>query len=145
MNRELNLDDKGCIDPLTSMGSFFFAWIDDFILGSKGTEEDHRRHFKKLLYHINRLGLKLNIKKSFFFINILKDECSLLGFTISRGKLVPNAKKMNVISSFPVLNTRQDRTTKIFGVFDIYQNTGSSINFRPFNNFDPLNIYYKRI
>ena len=68
VNRELNLDDNGCIDPLTTMKSWFFAWIDDFILGTKGTEEDHRHHLQKLLYRINRLGLKLNIKKSFFLL-----------------------------------------------------------------------------
>ena len=31
-----------------------------------------------------------------------------MGFTISQRKLVPNAKKLDVISSFPVLNTRQE-------------------------------------
>ena len=31
-----------------------------------------------------------------------------MGFTISRGKMVPNAKKLDVISSFPVPKTRQE-------------------------------------
>ena len=31
-----------------------------------------------------------------------------MGFTISRGKLVPNAKKLDVISSFPVPKTQQE-------------------------------------
>ena len=57
------------IDPLSTNTTNFKFWIDDFLISSVGTLQKDMMDVDKFLYRLNRLGLKINIPKSEFFIN----------------------------------------------------------------------------
>ena len=108
VNKQLSLNDDGLFDPLTTPNSYFKSWYDDLLIATIGDEETHKEHVKKFLYRINRLGLKINLEKSEFFINIQSDNFKLLGFEIDQGKIIPNKKKLNVLKDFKSPKSTQD-------------------------------------
>ena len=65
------------IDPLSTNTTNFKFWIDDFLISSVGTLQKHMMDVDKFLYRLNRLGLKINIPKSEFFIKVKEDKFKL--------------------------------------------------------------------
>ena len=100
ITREMNLNDRGEFDPLDSEDSLFKNWVDDLLLGTHNSENRHKAGLLKFVHRLARLGIKINIKKSKFFINVKKDSFSLLGFDIREGKIVPNSDKLDCIKRF---------------------------------------------
>ena len=52
------------------------AYIDDLLVLSKGTYEDHLEKLDSVLYRLGQAGLKVNAKKSFF----ARSELEYLGY-----------------------------------------------------------------
>ena len=100
VGREMSLSDAGLFDPLTTNRTMLKFWIDDFLIGSVGNEEEHAVLLDKFLYRLNRLGLKINIRKSSFFVKIKTDTFKLLGFQVKKGKIVPDTNKISIIKDF---------------------------------------------
>ena len=97
VNQQLNMDDHGLFDPLSTNTTNFKFWVDDFLISSVGTLQKHMNDVDKFLYCLNRLGLKINIPKSEFFIKVKEDNFKLLGYEIDKGKIIPNKSKLNIL------------------------------------------------
>ena len=100
VNKQMSLCDKGLFDPLNTPNSYFKTWYDDFCIATVGDEELHKEHLQRFLYRINRLGLKINLEKSEFFINVKCENFKLLGYEVDHGKIIPNKNKLNILKDF---------------------------------------------
>ena len=101
---QMNLNDKGDYAPLKSMKS----WFDDLYLFTKGNKSIHKKELELFFYRIHRLGMKINVKKCEFFKEIQSDEIKILGFTISKGQLVPQKSKISNLIEFPLPTTKTE-------------------------------------
>ena len=108
INKQMNINDAGLYDPLSTPNSFFKAWFDDLSIATKGDEDLHKKQLEKFLYRIHRLGLKINLEKSDFFIKVQSDNFKLLGFEVEKGKIIPNKAKLNVLKDFKTPKNTQD-------------------------------------
>jgi len=105
VNQQLNMDDNGLFDPLSTNNTNFKFWIDDFLISSVGTLQKHMIDVDKFLYRLNRLGLKINIPKSEFFIKVKEDNFKLLGYEVDKGRIIPNKNKLNILKDFKTPNS----------------------------------------
>ena len=108
VNKQMSLNDEGLFDPLSSPASFFKAWFDDLSIATVGNDKLHKEYLQKFLYRINRLGLKINLEKSEFFIKVQSDNFKLLGFEVEGGRIIPNKKKLNVLKDFKSPKSTQE-------------------------------------
>ena len=108
INKQMNIDDSGLYDPLSTPSSYFKAWFDDLSIATRGDEELHKKHLGIFLHRIHRLGLKINLEKSDFFIKVQSDNFKLLGFEVDKGKIIPNKAKLNVLKDFKTPKSTQD-------------------------------------
>ena len=69
------------------------AYIDDLLLLSKGSWEDHLERLEEVLKRLHAKNLKVNPLKSFFGIN----EIEYLGYIISQDGIKPQPKKVKAI------------------------------------------------
>jgi hypothetical protein len=64
------------------LGIFCHAYLDDVVIYTKGSLEQHKEHVSKVLASLNENGLRLKPHKCKWF----KRECDFLGFTVTCGK-----------------------------------------------------------
>ena len=69
------------------------AYLDDLLVISKDTFEEHLEHIEKVLTRLNEASLKVNISKSTFCAT----ELEYLGFWITRKGIQPITKKIQAI------------------------------------------------
>jgi len=115
LKEQLNLDDAGAYSKL-NMHIFF----DDIIVCSR-SHEDHMKQLELFFSRLARLGLKLNMQKSRCFVNLHTDSVDILGFTIEKGKLQPQAKKLKTILEFPPPKNIRD-VQKFLGYLNFLRN-----------------------
>ena len=77
------------------LDDFASAYLDDVLIYTNGSLEDHRAHVNKVLDALREAGLQLDIKKCEFKVKSIK----YLGFIIETGKgLLMDPKKIEAIS-----------------------------------------------
>ena len=91
----MSLSDDGLFDPLTNNQSYMKFWIDDFLVASMGIDDELAVLLDKFLYRLRRLGLKINLQKSSFFVKIKTDTFKLLGFQVKKGKIFQLSKTLH--------------------------------------------------
>ena len=69
------------------------VYLDDLLVITKGTFEDHLEKLDGVLAKLMKAGLKVNLKKSFFACT----ETDYLGYRITREGLKPQQKKIEAI------------------------------------------------
>jgi hypothetical protein len=69
------------------------AYIDDLLVITRGTLEDHLEKLREVLRRLREAGLKVNAAKSFFCTH----EIEYLGYILTRGGIKPQPKKVQVI------------------------------------------------
>jgi hypothetical protein len=74
---------------------FICAYIDDLLVLSKESFEDHLLKLKLVLQHLQKAELKVNAKKSFF----VHPKLEYLGYVINRGGMKPSRKKIKAIEN----------------------------------------------
>jgi hypothetical protein len=79
------------------------ANIDDLLVLSKGSFEDHLLKLELVLQHLQKAGLKVNAKKSFF----VHPELEYLGYVINRDGMKPSRKKVEAIQNIAEPKTRK--------------------------------------
>lgn len=79
------------------------AYIDDVVVASNSWEE-HLQHLKTVLERIREAGLTLKLSKCVF----RKAEISFLGHHLGRGKVKPQATKIEAVRNFPQPATKKD-------------------------------------
>ena len=81
------------------MGSLFQdleyvrAYIDDLLIISNSTYEDHLDKLGKVLQRLQDKGLRINAPKS----NFATDEIEYLGYTLTRDGIKPRKEKVSAI------------------------------------------------
>jgi hypothetical protein len=65
------------------------AYIDDLLIITRGTLEDHLEKLGEVLRRLREAGLKVNVAKSFFCTH----EIEYLGYILTRGGIKPQQKK----------------------------------------------------
>ncbi len=69
------------------------AYIDDLLIITRGTLEDHLSKVDTVLTRLRDAGLKVNAAKSFFCTH----EIEYLGYILTRGGIKPQLKKVRAI------------------------------------------------
>ncbi len=76
------------------------AYIDNLLVITRGTLEDHLDKLRKVLRRLRKAGLKVNAAKSFFCTH----EIDYLGHTLTRGGIKPRPKKVQAILALNLPN-----------------------------------------
>ena len=82
---------------------FVRAYLDDLLVVSKGTFEDHLNHIEQVCTRLAEAGLKVNVSKSHF----CKHELEYLGYLINREGVRPTMKKVEAIRNIAPPKTRK--------------------------------------
>ena len=92
------------------------VYIDDLLVLTKGTFDEHLDQLATVLERLRNAGLKVNAKKSFF----ARSELEYLGYWITREGIQPVASKVEAIHAMkPPTNKRELR--KFIGVVNYYR------------------------
>ena len=95
---------------------FIRVYIDDLLCLTKGDYDDHLEKLDLVLQRIERAGLKVNAKKSFF----AKEELEYLGYWITRDGIQPLPKKVEAILRIAEPKTRKQLRSFI-GIINYYR------------------------
>ena len=104
------------ISTLMSGLEFVRAYIDDLLIITRSSWEDHLSKIEEVLLRLADSGLKVNAVKSFFG----ESEVEYLGYKITRQGIQPVAKKIQAIQNLkPPTNTKQLRS--FIGIVNYYR------------------------
>ena len=92
------------------------AYIDDLLVLSKGSFEDHLDKLDSVLYRLGQAGLKVNAKKSFF----ARSELEYLGYWITRDGIQPMKDKVQAIMNLNEPKNRKELRSFI-GIVNYYR------------------------
>ena len=92
------------------------AYIDDLLIISNKTYEDHLDKLDEVLTRVKKAGLKVNAKKSFF----AKGELEYLGYWITREGIQPLPKKIQAIRNLATPTTTK-QVRHIVGMVNYYR------------------------
>ena len=92
------------------------AYIDDVLLLTKGSWEEHLHRLDKVLMKLKNAGLKVNAKKSFF----RRPELEYLGYWITREGVQPLPKKVDAIQQMKEPTNRKELRSFI-GMVNYYR------------------------
>ena len=92
------------------------AYIDDLLVISNGTFDDHLNKLDKVFMKLQKAGFKVNAEKSFF----AKDELEYLGFKITRTGIMPLPDKVQAIKNIAVPTTKKQLRSFI-GIINYYR------------------------
>ena len=79
-------------------------YIDDLLITSNGSLQDHLEKVEKVLQRLQKAGLKVNAKKSSF----CRTEVEYLGYLITREGIKPQAKKVQALHNMSTPRTRTE-------------------------------------
>lgn len=96
------------------------TYIDDLLIFTKGTFEDHLDKLQTVLRRLRKAGLKVNAGKSFF----AKIELEYLGYWITRQGIQPLPKKVEAIKNIAPPKTRKQLRSFI-GLINYYRDMWS--------------------
>ena len=95
---------------------FARAYLDDLLIVSNGSYQDHLEKVEEVLVRLQDYGLKVNIQKS----KILKEEVEYLGYFIIRNVIKPiNAKVISINNIATPTTCKQLR--KFIEMVDFYR------------------------
>lgn len=92
------------------------AYIDDLLILTKGSLEDHLNKLSEVLARLEKAGLKVNAKKSFF----AKEELEYLGYWITRHGIQPCPSKVTAIQQLAAPKTKKE-LRKFIGMVNYYR------------------------
>ena len=95
---------------------FVRAYIDDLLILTKGSFEEHLEQLELVLQRLRDAGLKVNAKKSFF----ARGELEYLGYWITRDGIQPLKKKVEAILKIDQPKNRKELRSFI-GVVNYYR------------------------
>ena len=95
---------------------FVCTYIDDLLCLTKGTFDDHLEKLERVLVRIQKAGLKVNAKKSFF----ARAELEYLGYWITREGIKPLPEKVQAILRIETPRNRKELRSFI-GIVNYYR------------------------
>lgn len=98
------------------LGQFVAVYLDDIIIYSKRSLEEHLDHIKQVFETLRRANLKIKLKKCYFCL----PNIHFLGHVVGRDGIKPDPDKIEKIRTFPEpLNVSQLRSA--LGLFSYYR------------------------
>ena len=95
---------------------FVRVYIDDLLVITKGSFEDHLEKLKQVLSTLQEAGLKCNLSKSFF----CQEQVEYLGYLLTRDGIKPLPKKVKAILDLePPKDVRGVR--RVLGIIQYYR------------------------
>ena len=104
------------MSDLMSGLEFVHTYLDDVLVLTTGTWDDHLHKLDTVLHHIAKAGLTVNATKSAFG----KPEIEYLGFWITRSGIKPLAKKVEAIHAIAPPTTRK-QLRQFIGIINYYR------------------------
>jgi transposase InsO family protein len=95
---------------------FARAYIDDLLVLSSSTLEDHLDKLEQVLHRLQEAGLKVNASKSFF----AREELEYLGYWITQEGIKPLNKKVEAINNLAAPKT-QKQLRRFIGMVNYYR------------------------
>ena len=95
---------------------FVRTYLDDLLCLTKGTFEDHLEKLERIFVRLQKAGLKVNAKKSFF----ARGELEYLGYWITRDGIQPMPKKVKAIMDIAEPRNRRELRSFI-GIVNYYR------------------------
>jgi len=95
---------------------FARAYLDDLLVISKGSFEEHLKFLEQALTRLSEAGLKVNISKSTF----CKHDLEYLGYYISRKGIQPITKKVEAILKIAT-PTKRKEVRSFLGMVNFYR------------------------
>ena len=95
---------------------FVRTYIDDLLVLTKGSYEDHLEKLERVLVRLKNAGLKVNAKKSFF----AREELEYLGYWITREGIKPLPDKVKAILKIDTPRNRKELRSFI-GIVNYYR------------------------
>jgi len=95
---------------------FVRAYIDDLLIITSGTYEDHLENLSSVFTRLQNAGLKVNIRKSFF----AQEELEYLGYWITRDGIQPMANKVHAITNIAAPKTKKE-LRRFIGLVNYYR------------------------
>ena len=95
---------------------FVRTYLDDILILSNGSYEDHLEQVEQVLARLQEAGLKINITKSAF----CRQECQYLGYWITRNGIKPVQKKVQAILNIAPPTTKKQLRSFI-GMVNYYR------------------------
>ena len=95
---------------------FVRVYIDDLLVVTKDTWEDHLQKVSKVFDRLSEVGLKVNIKKSFFG----QGQVEYLGYQITRDGIKPLPKKVEAILRLTPPKTKK-QLRRFIGMVNFYR------------------------
>jgi len=80
------------------LGEFVAVYLDDIIIYSKGSFENHLDHLKQVFNALQQSFLKIKLKKCHFCLPNIK----FLGHVVGRNGILPDPDKIEKVKNFPV-------------------------------------------
>ena len=81
--------------------TFVLVYIDDILIITKGTFEQHMEAVKEVLVKLLNVSIQLNVDKSHFETT----KVDYLGYIINRRDITPQPSKVQIIVDMPRLKT----------------------------------------
>ena len=98
------------------LGEFVAVYLDDIIIYSKGSFENHLDHLHQVFSALQQSHLKIKLKKYHFCLSNIK----FLGHVVGRNGILPDFEKIDKVKNFPVpQNLTQLRAA--LGLFSYYR------------------------
>jgi hypothetical protein len=104
------------MSELTVGLEFARAYLDDLLVLSKHTFDEHLKHIELVLHRLLEAGLKINSSKSYF----CKDEVEYLGYWITRDGIRPVNKKVEAINNIATPKTIKE-LCRFIGMVNYYR------------------------
>ena len=95
---------------------FVRAYIDDVLITTSHSFQDHLEKLEEVFRRLKKAGLKVNAKKSFF----ARGELEYLGYWITRDGIQPVAKKVDAILNIAEPKTKRE-LRKFIGIVNYYR------------------------
>ena len=100
---------------------FVRAYIDDLLVITSGSYEDHLAKLEEVFLKLRNAGLKVNMKKSFF----ARAELEYLGYWITRDGIQPTANKVHAITNIAPPKSQKE-LRRFIGMVNYYRICGSA-------------------
>jgi hypothetical protein len=95
---------------------FARAYLDDLLVLSMHTFDEHLKHIELVLHRLLEAGLKINSSKGYF----CRDEVEYLGYWITRDGIRPVNKKVEAINNIATPKTRKE-LRRFIGMVNYYR------------------------
>ena len=109
------------MNELFSSLEYLRSYIDDLIIVSNESVEDHPNQIDKVFQILLLAGYKINAEKPCF----ARDELEYLGFKITRQGIMPLPSKVQAIKSLAVPTTKK-QLRSLIGLINYYRNMWKS-------------------